>query len=100
MEYELKITGRSNRSRYLKIDDNGDLYVNWEIYGDGPDGIDMETILIVSKSEFPNIKKRYGFPESEPLLEVLYSMSEQGRADQFIDELFDGTIPLKDKFVY
>jgi hypothetical protein len=100
MNHELEIVGKSKRSRFVKIDDDGNLIVNWEIYGDGNGGRDMETTLIVSASEFPGMKNRYGYAEEIPLLEVLWDLSNVGRGDEFIDELFDGTIALKEKHVF
>ena len=76
------------------------MQVNWEVYGDGEGARDMETILVVSREEFDAIKARFGFTIETPILEAVTAISESGRGDQFINELFDGTIPLKEKFVY
>ena len=100
MSDEIKVSGASRRERYLKILEKGDMHITWEVYGHGDDERDMETILVVSKDEFAPIKVRFGFPEATPILEVLVEISNSGRGDQFIDELFSGTIPLKEKFVF
>ena len=100
MSDEIKLVGASKRERYIKLLDDGDMQVNWEVYGDGEGARDMETILVVSKEEFGAIKARFGFTIETPILEAVTAISESGRGDQFINELFDGTIPLKEKFVY
>jgi len=100
MSDEIKLVGASKRERYIKLLDDGDMQVNWEAYGDGEGARDMETILVVSREEFDAIKARFGFTIETPILEAVTAISESGRGDQFINELFDGTIPLKEKFVY
>ena len=100
MSDEIKLVGASKRERYIKLLDDGDMQVNWEVYGDGEGARDMETILVVSREEFDAIKARFGFTIETPILEAVTAISESGRGDQFINELFDGTIPLKEKFVY
>ena len=100
MSDEIKLVGASKRERYIKLLEGGDMHINWEVYGDGDGARDMETILVVSSGEFDEIKLRFGFSIDTPILEALTSISESGRGDQLINELFDGTIPLKEKFVY
>ena len=100
MSKAIELIGASGRQRFIDINEQGDMHINWEVYGDGDGGRDMETDLIISKDEFPVILARYGFADSVPLLEALREISESGRGDQFITELFDGTIPLKEKYVY
>ena len=100
MSAEIKLVGASKRERYIKLLDAGDMSINWEVYGDGDGARDMETILVVSQEEFDAIKARFGFAIETPILEALAAISETGRGDQFIKELFDGTIPLKEKFVF
>ena len=100
MSDEIKLVGASKRERYIKLLDDGDMQINWEVYGDGEGARDMETILVVSREEFDAIKARFGFTIETPILEAVTAISESGRGDQFINELFDGTIPLKEKFVY
>ena len=100
MNKAIELTGASGRQRFIDINENGDMHINWEVYGDGDGGRDMETDLIISKDEFPGILMRYGFADSVPLLDALIEISVSGRGDQFIQELFDGTIPLKEKYVF
>ena len=100
MSNAIELKGAGGRQRYIDINENGDMHINWEVYGDGDGGRDMETDLIISKDEFPVIRARYGFANSVPLLDALIEISVSGRGDQFIQELFDGTIPLKEKYVF
>ena len=100
MSNEIKLVGTSRRERFIKILENGDMHINWEVYGDGDGARDMETDLIISKDAISAIKARYGFSDEVQLLQVLAGISTTGRGDQFITELFDGTIPLKEKYVF
>ena len=100
MSKEIEVIGASKRNRFIKILDDGDMEINWEVYGDGDGARDMETILVVSKDEFADILIRYGFPNTTPILDALAEFSKSNRGDQFIDDLYNGTIPLKSKFVY
>ena len=100
MSKAIELIGASGRERFIDINENGDMHINWEVYGDGDGGRDMETDLIISKDEFSGILVHYGFADSVPLLDAIIEISVSGRGDQFIQELFDGTIPLKEKYVF
>jgi hypothetical protein len=100
MSDEIRLVGASKRERFIKLLDDGNMQINWEVYGDGDGGRDMETILVVSEAEFDAMKLRFGFSADIPILAAIAEISTSGRGDQFIKELFDGTIPLKEKFVY
>jgi len=54
----------------------------------------------VSQAEFAAIKNHYRFDESVSILDALAELSASGRGDEFINDLFDGTIPLKSRFVF
>jgi len=100
MSDEIRLIGASKRERHIKLLEDGNMQINWEVYGDGDGARDMETILVVAEAEFPAIKMRYGFPLDTPVLEAVAEISKSGRGDQFINELYDGTIPIKEKFVF
>ena len=93
------LIGSGNRARFIKILEDGDMEINYEVYG-ASSSPDQETILVVSQAEFAAIKNRYGFNESVSILDALAELSASGRGDEFINDLFDGTIPLKSKFVF
>ena len=99
MSEGIRLIGSRNRARFIKLLEDGDMEINYEVYG-GVSGPDQETILVVSKNEFAAIKIRYGFDDSIPILEALLELSSRDRGDEFINDLFDGTIPLKSKFVF
>ena len=100
MTSEIEVVGASKRQRFVKLTSGGDLYINWEVYGDGEGSRDMETTIIVSSTEFSKMNARYGFDETDPILEVLQKLSDDGRGDQFIEDLRDGTIEIMDKHVF
>lgn len=95
----VRLIGSGNRARFVKLLEDGDMEINYEVYG-AASGPDQETILVVSQDEFAAMKNRYGFDASVSILDALAELSTSGRGDEFINELFDGTIPLKSKFVY
>ena len=99
MSVGVRLIGSGNRARFIKILEDGDMEINYEVYG-AASGPDQETILIVSQAEFTAIKNHYGFDESVSILDALAELSAGGRGDEFINDLFDGTIPLKSKFVF
>ena len=99
MSEGVRLIGSGNRARFIKLKDNGDMEINYEVYG-GVSGPDQETILVVSQDEFGAIKIHYGFDNSIPILEALLELSSRGRGDEFINHLCDGTIPLMSKFVF
>ena len=99
MSQDLKLSGASGRERFIHLLADGDLNINWEIYSSG-DSMGQETTLVIAREEFGAINLRYGFSANTPIMEVLKDISDSGRGDQFMDELYDGTIPLKEKFVY
>jgi hypothetical protein len=99
MSEGVRLLGSGNRARFVKLLEDGDMEINYEVYG-GVSGPDQETILVVSQDEFAAIKNRYGFDESISVLEALFALSASGRGDEFINDLSDGTIPLKSKFVF
>ena len=99
MSVGVRLIGSGNRARFIKILEDGDMEINYEVYG-AASGPDQETILVVSQAEFAAIKNRYGFNESVSILDALAELSASGRGDEFINDLFDGTIPLKSKFVF
>jgi hypothetical protein len=100
MSTEIEILGASKRQRFVKLTSAGDLYINWEVYGDGEGSRDMETTIIVSSTEFSKMNKRYGFNETDPILKVLQKLSDDGRGDEFIDDLRDGAIEIMEKHVF
>ena len=99
MSVGVRLIGSGNRARFIKILDDGDMEINYEVYG-AASGPDQETILVVSQAEFAAIKNRYGFDKSISVLDALAQLSANGRGNEFINDLFDGTIPLKSKFVF
>ena len=58
MSGAIELIGVSGCQRYIGITENGDMHINWEVYGDGDGGRDMETDLIISKDELSAIKTR------------------------------------------
>ena len=99
MSKGVRLIGSGNRARFIKILEDGDMEITYEVYG-AASGPDQETILVVSQDEFATIKIHYGFDASVSILDALAELSASGRGDEFINDLLDGTIPLKSKFVY
>ena len=99
MSNSIEVLGNNRLKRYCKLLEDGDLEVNYEVDG-GDYGPDQETILVISKEEFPAIIARYGYDPATSILEALEKLSASGRGDKFIQELWDKTIPLKSKFVF
>lgn len=99
MSKGVRLIGSGNRARFIKILEDGDMEINYEVYG-AASGPDQETILVVSQAEFAAIKNHYRFDESVSILDALAELSASGRGDEFINDLFDGTIPLKSRFVF
>ena len=100
MQKEIEVAGESGRKRYITETEDGDLHVNWETYGRGPDSISMETNLIIQKSEFGFIKARFGVSDQTPIGEALLEISKTGKGDQFIDDLNEGTIKFVERFTF
>ena len=100
MNKEIEVAGESGRKRYVTEKENGDLLVNWETYGRGPDSISIETNLTIQKSEFAFIKARFGLSDQTPIGEALLEISKTGKGDQFIDDLNEGTIKFIERFTF
>ena len=58
----------------------------------GPDGMNIETIYKIPKSEYPNIKKIFKIPFDIPMDLILKLIANEGLGNHFRDLVFDGTI--------
>jgi hypothetical protein len=85
--------------QYASVKD-GNLQLEYEVYGRGEGSRSSESIYTVNASEFAKIGEKYGKEGDADILSILQNVVDTNRAKEFSDDLSNGFITIGDHFVW
>ena len=83
---------------YTKVTPEGITFEYEERIG-GRDGMNIETIYKIPKSEYPNIKKTFKIPIDIPMSLILKLIANEGLGNHFRELVLDGKIK-SERFIW
>ena len=78
---------------------NDSIKLEIESYGKGPNDPDIESHESIPDSEFPKIRKQYGYQPDYPIAKILQELSDSGRGEEF-KEWAESNLEIKSDFVW